>query len=409
MSEVGEVATRPRGATRLLIDPAFGGIFWGKLITAAGVWIHGVVAAIVVFSATGSAFAVGMVSIAQFVPQLLLSPLSGAWADRGHAWGQIIAGRVVCMAGSGLLAAWILVVGEVDGWAGAWPVLGASLIVGVGFVLGGPAQQSIIPRLVTTAELPAAMTLNTVPTTFARVLGPVVGAMVASHFGAAAAFGVASLAHLPLAVVFIFVRIPEGEARGSDTDYSVRAALRYVRRHRSLRLILLGVTAVGVGSEPTMTLAPSIAHDLGGGATLVGALASAFGVGAGVGLLGVGPAQRVGSQAAVATSGLVLMSLGMVAVSLAVWAPVGLLGFALCGVGFTWSMASLGTLVQLQSPPVLRGRIMALWMVGFLGGRPAAAAVLGGVADAASVRVAVALMAVLLAAVAVISRPSRLV
>src|SRR6201999_4397866 len=98
---------QPRGAFRLLIDPAFGALFWGKLFAGTGVWIHGIVAAIVVFDATGSALMVGLVGVAQFGPQILLSPTSGKWADAGNPARQILIGRVLCVVGSGALALWM--------------------------------------------------------------------------------------------------------------------------------------------------------------------------------------------------------------------------------------------------------------------------------------------------------------
>ena len=91
-------ALPPRGTVGLVLDRQFGVIFWGKLLSGIGVWIHAIVAAIVVFAATGSALWVGLVSVAQFIPQLFLSPLSGKWADRGNLAFQLVLGRLLCLA-----------------------------------------------------------------------------------------------------------------------------------------------------------------------------------------------------------------------------------------------------------------------------------------------------------------------
>jgi MFS family permease len=403
-----EQGSRQRGAIGLMLDPLFGGIFWGKLLSVAGVWLHSVVAAIVVFEATRSAFAVGLVSIAQFAPQLLLTPTSGTWADRGHAWGQMVAGRVLCTIGSGFLTAWMVVVGPLDGWAGAWPVLGASLVLGIGFVIGGPAQQSVIPRLVTVEELPTAMTLNTVPMTVARVAGPAVGALAAVQFGWAAAFAMATATQLVFTAILLAIRFPPGEPWSATNDYSVRAAVGHVWRHRPLLVALVGVTAAGMGSEPTITLAPALAHDLGGGAGLVGVLSSAFGVGAAIGLFTVGVGRRRWSLPTVSSAGIALLTAGMALAAAAVWTPAAITGFAVAGLGFSWSMSSLSTLVQTGAPAILRGRIMALWMVAFVGSRPVAASMLGVIADATSVRIALVSMSLILALIALACRPARL-
>ncbi|MGB3230123.1 MAG: MFS transporter, partial [Mycobacterium sp.] len=83
-------------------------------------------------------------------------------------------------------------------------------------------------------------------------------------------------------------------------------------------------------------------------------------------------------------------------------------GFALAGLGFGWAMTGLSTVVQERAPEELRGRIMALWLVGFLGSRPIAAALLGGTADVVSVQAAFAVAAALTLAVTLWCRPSNL-
>jgi hypothetical protein len=114
---------QPRSALRLLMDPAFGALFWGKLFSAAGVWTHNLVAAVVVFEATGSALMVGLLGVAMFVPQLVLNPLSGMWADRGDPIRQVMLGRVVCLMGSGTLAVWSWLATDPQGYSAALPII----------------------------------------------------------------------------------------------------------------------------------------------------------------------------------------------------------------------------------------------------------------------------------------------
>ncbi len=85
-----------------------------------------------------------------------------------------------------------------------------------------------------------------------------------------------------------------------------------------------------------------------------------------------------------------------------------LVGFAVAGLGFGWAMTGLSTVVQERAPDDLRGRIMALWLVGFLGSRPFAAAILGGAADAVSVQAAFVIAAASVLLIAVLARPSTL-
>ena len=399
---------RARGALGLMFDPVFGALFWGKMFAVVAVWTHGIVAAIVMYDATHSALMVGLVGVAQFGPQLILSPTSGKWADTGNPARQILLGRVLCVAGSGFVAAWLFVDPGLQGMSAAIPILVGSLLVGFGFVVGGPAMQSIVPNLIRQGELSTAMALNSMPMTVGRILGPASGAYLAAHLGSAAGFAVSAGLHLVFAVFVIAVRFPSPPERRTDADYRVRTAVKYVWRDRPLFLALIAVATVGIASDPSITLTPSMADELGGGTRLVGILSAAFGIGAAVGMAVL--ALMGGRMASVRVSsiGLFGMAAGCGVLTFGTVPAVAIAGFTLAGLGFGWAMTGLATVVQERAPEELRGRIMALWLVGFVGSRPIAAALLGGTADLVSVQAAFAVAAALSVVVALLCRPGNL-
>ncbi|WP_019546561.1 MFS transporter [Streptomyces sulphureus] len=399
-------APPPRGALRLVFDRDFGTFFWGKLLTSTGVWAHSMVAAIVAFQASGSALAVGAVSAGQFAPQLLLTPLSGKLTDRGHAMGQLVAGRALSGLGSGGLALWILAFGVGDGVVGVLPILASSLIVGCGFAVGGPAMQSAIPWIIRPGELARAMALNTAPMTLSRAVGPALGALLVAHVSPVAAFGAAACAHLLFALGLLAVRLPSRTMDGDGADTSLRAAFRHLRADRPLALLLLGIVAVGVGSEPATTLVPSMAEEFGGSAALAGWLASAFGIGAALGLPLLAVVRRVLPVLRLGSAGLVLLAVGLAGSAVGHSGPMTLAALGVAGVGLAFATTGLSTLVQERAPDQLRGRIMALWLTGFVGSRPLAAGLDGLLADAASPAAAFAASAVLVLAVAWMVRPA---
>jgi MFS family permease len=403
-----EDAPRPRGSYRLMFAPVFGPFFWGKVLSSAGIWVHNIVAAIVVFQITGSALMVGVVSAVQFAPQLLFAPLSGKMADRGNAAMQIVAGRVLTGLGSAGLALWIWLAGGVDALPGAGPVIGASLVVGLGFVVGGPAMQSIVPRLIRPGEMAAAMALNSVPMTVARAGGPALGAVMATQLGPGTAFSFAAAANITYGLVVLALRLPGKGTLMGDIDFSVRASLRHLRTDPPLLVLLVGIAAVGVGADPAITLAPALAGELGGGPSLVGWLASSFGIGAGVGFLLFTVADRRFGLERLSSGGLLLMAAGVTAAAVSPLPALTLGAFGLSGVGLTWALTSITTQIQNRSPDTLRGRIMALWFVGFLGARPFAAGLNGFLADAVSVSAALVVTGALVATAAYLCRPSRL-
>ncbi|MDA2892050.1 MFS transporter [Mycolicibacterium sp. BiH015] len=404
-------ATRPasRGARGLMFDRVFGALFWGRMFAVVGVWTHGIVAAIVMYDATRSALMVGLVGVVQFAPQIILSPTSGKWADAGNPVRQILLGRVFCVVGSGSIAAWMFVQPGLQGAAIAVPILLGTTLVGFGFVVGGPAMQSIVPSLIRDGELATAMALNSIPMTVGRIIGPATGAYLAAHVGPATAFTVSAVLHLVFAIFLVAVRFPAPPDRVPGADYRVRVAVRYVVADRPLLLALLAVTTVGIVSDPSITLAPSIADALGGGPSMVGTLSAVFGVGAAVGMAALALLRGRIASAFVSSIGMVALTLGSIVLAVGVQPWVAFTGFALAGLGFGIAMTGLSTVVQERAPAELRGRIMALWLVGFLGSRPIAAAVLGGTADLVNVYVAFAVAAALSLIVTVLCRPSKLV
>jgi predicted MFS family arabinose efflux permease len=402
-----DVAAPVRGSLGLLTDRVFGPFFVGKLLSTAGIWIHNIVAAILAFQLTRSAFVVGLVSVAQFLPQLLFAPLSGAVADRGDRRKQLVLGRLIAAAGSGGLALWIALAG-VEGLPGAAPVVGAALVVGIGFVVGGPAMHALLPTLVRPGELAAAIALNSVPFTVARAGGPALGALVAASAGPELAFAIAAAANLLFAGVLVGLPIGGKPATSADADRSVRAGLRYLRTDPTLVWLLAGVGAIGIGADPAITLTPPLSDGFGRGAELVGIFASSFGVGAGAAFLVLAPLRRTLGLPRLGTLGLALLATGMLALTVTPVPAAAIVAFGVGGAGMTLSLTSLSTQMQERLPDVLRGRVMALWSVAFLGSRPFAAAVNGAVADAVSVEAALLTVVTVLLVATWLSRPSRL-
>lgn len=378
--------SHPRGSWGLMVRGAFAAVFWGKACANTGSWMHSVVAAIVVYRATGSAAAVAVVSVAQFAPQIFLAPLCGSWADRGDLVRQLMIGRSLCVLGSGTLA--VLMVWAESPEAVLASVFVCSLVAGVGFTVDGPAMQSLVPALVQPAELRAAMTLNTLPTTLGRLTGPVCGAFAVAHTSAAVGFAVSAGLHAVMLGLLGTISSPARPSVVGTAGTSVRAVMTYLRTAPVLVLALIATVAVGAGSEPTLTLAPSFADRLGGGDRLVGLLSFAFGVGALAGVAMTSVAARWLTARTSGFAGLLMIALGCVSAGLAPTPATAMAAFAAVGVGFSSGMAGFSTLLQAYTLPEYRGRVMALWMVAFVGSRPLAALAVGVLGDAAGVRTA---------------------
>jgi MFS family permease len=395
-----------RRSLALLGDRTFGPYFAGKVLSTIGVWIHNIAAAILVWELTRSTLLVGAVSVGQFLPQFFLAPWSGARADRGDRRKQLIFGRMVTVVGSGGLALWIAIVG-VEGTSGAVAVIGAATVVGIGFALGAPAMNALIPALVRPSELPSAIALGGLPMTIARSAGPALGAVLVATAGPAITFTVAALLNITFTVIIAVIHIRDVQ-RPRSSDTSVRAGWRYLRADASMSALMLGVITIGLGADPVITLTPAIADRLGEPSSFVGPLASAFGIGAAIGFLVLSRMQVWFGLPRLGVTGLLGLGIGMAALAVAPTPVTAILALGVGGLGMAFALTSLTTMIQQQVPEDLRGRVMALWGVAFLGSRPIAAGATGALTDATSVGLSLALVAGCIFAGAYIVRPRRL-
>jgi len=392
-----------RRVPQLLLDRVFGPFFIGQTIATMAVWIHNVAAAIIVWELTRSTTLVAAITIGQFAPQILLTPWSGARADRADRRRQLVVGTTITALGTGLLAVWSAGPGLV-GTSGAYAVVIAATVVGIGFAIGGPASQALLPSLVRRSELATAIAISSVPMTVARALGPAIGALLVTTAGPTVTFAVTSI--LQATYALLMFRRGRTPASGMRRDTRIMAGMSYLARDRPVAWLLVGVTIVGLGVDPVITLAPAFADALGGGGDLVGVIASAFGFGA---LLGfsVQPwlRRRLGIERT-GTIGLVVLATGLAPLAFVPTATLAALTMVVAGTGMTLSLTAFTTGIQQRVPDALRGRIMALWSIAFLGSRPVAAALSGVLADAFNEDVALTAAVVIILLGAVASRPS---
>lgn len=381
----------PRTSLQLFSDRRFGPYLGGNFISNIGNWFQNVAAGIVVFQITGSNTLVGMVSVLQFAATLALAPWSGALADRLDRRKMLMLAQVVSASGAMGLAIWVGLVG-VEGLPGVWPVLAASGVIGLGFAIGISAMNALVPALVDRTDLDEAIALNSATFTVARAIGPALAGVVIAGFGAAVAFGANALTFLPLIIVLAFIR-PRAVER-SMGDRSVRAGLSYTKERPAMGWLILATLAVGWAGDPVNTLAPAYADMFGQGETFVGLQVAAFGAGAAVSSLGVRLVRlRIGLLNTTRV-GLGLLASGLIGFAAAPNEALALVSLFVAGVGFLLGVTTTNSNLQWRLDEDMRGRVMALWSMAFLGSRPLAGLVDGGVADLTSPRVGV-LMAVL--------------
>ena len=380
-----------RGSRALLLDPTFGRYFVGNLISNCGNWIQNVAAATAVYSITRSATLTGVVSGALWLGSLVLQPYAGAVSDRVDRRRMLLFGQALSLLAATVLAVWTMLVG-IGGLPGPWPIIGATLVIGVGNAIAIPAMQALVPALVPPADLDQAIALNSVTFTLGRAIGPALAAGILLLGGPRLGFVVNALTFVPLIVVLLVIRQREVQ-RGGTSDGSVREVLRLVRGDRRLLVLLAATTAIGWTSDPINTLTPPMADLFGAGDALVGVFVGCFGGGAALHSMVLRQSRARLGQERLGVVGLTGFGVGMILFGLSPTPWLAGVSLAIAGVAFLGAITSVTTRMQRGIDEDVRGRIMALWGVTFLGSRPISALVNGGLADLTGPRVAVVLAA----------------
>jgi MFS family permease len=394
-----ETAVEPRrgGAAvfRVLRHRDFA-LFWsGQAVSLIGTWMQGFAQGWVVTTLTADAFALGLLNFATALPALILMPFGGVVADRLERrrilmWTQWVFLALAAAAG-GLVAA-----GRLE----LWHIYAMALPLGIATAYELPAYQAYYPQLVDKEDLSHAISLNQATFHGSRIVGPALAGGLVAAWGTAAAFFANAVSFLPLigALALIPAR-PAPPRDGGSTRNFMAEGFRYVR-DRPRVLSLLGLTAA-----TTFFIFPNLAiltpfyikHVLGEQAAALGLLMSFSGGGALVGsaaMLSVRPEQRV--TRIVACVSLMLVTMTGMAWAGNLW--VAIAAATLQSVALSHSLGLASLMIQECVPDRLRGRVMSLYSLTFMGIMPFAALIVTRLADAIGMRIELQIAGVLYAA-----------
>ena len=371
-------------------------LFWiGQTISLVGTWMQTVAVGWTALELTDDAFLVGLVAAAGTFPILILSLPGGLVADRSEKLRVIRIAQALMLAET--VALWLL---AVTGNLTIHWLLTLTLFGGALAAFEIPARQSLIIELVGKEDLPQAIGLNSTGFNLARVLGPSVAALVIAQGGIAWTFGLNALSYFAVLIGLGMIRLPERRAAPRQAGNSLEGmleALRYVRDTPPLPMLLTFVTVFSILGVPVITLLPIVARDLLGlGAGGYGFLMASFGAGAVVGALAIaatggGPARgQVFRHASLALPVLLLAAV----VARTPW----LVGAMLFGVGLAMILNNALVNARLQAlvPDELRGRVLSLYVMVYIGGSPIGSFISGAVARATDVAWAIGGGAVLM-------------
>lgn len=370
-------------------------LFWsGAFVSNIGRWMEAVAVGVLVTEATDRATWTGLVAVAAFAPNALLSPLGGALADRFHRKLLL----VTVLAAQFVLAALLTVLAAVDA---AEPGVVTMVVLGAGCAgaLGFPAFQAILPDLVPGDDLPGAIALASAQWNLGRVVGPAFAGVAIGLGDFEWAFGINALTYLVVLPVLVVLPIePQEQVSEGRLVASIADGFRFAWSEPGIRAALLYAAFALFLAAPFIGLIPAIAikvFDAGTGGTA--ALVTAQGLGAVLtGVVFGSVIARLGARRTM------LAALGGLPIALVLYAlapSISLATVAVFGVGaiYLGALSSFTTTAQVRSPQHYRGRVMAAIMM-LLGALfPLGALVQGAIGDRIGLRATTAGGAVLLA------------
>jgi len=364
--------------------------FTAQLISVSGTWMQTVAQSWLVLRLTGSGVDLGIVVGLQFLPMLLFGPVGGLVADRINKRRLLY----LTQAGGGVLAL-VLGILVVTHEVQLWQVYVLAALLGMVNVFDNPARQTFIMEMVGREDLPNAVSLNTVVMNASRVVGPAIGGVIITLVGLGVCFFVNAASYIAVIIGLSMMRSAELHPTGTvrRAKGQIRDGFRYVWRTPSLRNTLLAVAVIGIFAYNfTVTLALLAKDTFHGGAGTYSVLTACMGAGAVVGGLLAAhrarPTPRLLEVLALVFGGL----LGAVALAPTLATAAVLIVFmGAASIGF---IATANASLQLGADPAMRGRVMALYAMAFLGTTPIGAPLVGAIAQWTSPRISLLVGAV---------------
>jgi len=341
--------------------------FGGQLISLIGTWMQNVAQAWLVYRLTGSSFLLGAVGFAGQIPVFLMAPVGGIVADRKNRHRVVVATQTVSM-----LLAFILAGLTLTKLVQVWHVMVLAGLLGVVNAFDIPARQAFIVDMVGKEDLINAIALNSSIFNGARVVGPAIAGLLVASIGEGWCFFSNAVSYIAVIIGLLLMRVAwqRGKPSGSPVENIVEG-FQYVRSTHPIRLLLLLLGLVSLVGMPYAVLMPIFADRiLHRGASGLGILMGSTGVGALIGALSLAfkrGLKGLGNWVLLSSAGFGA-TLILFGISKNFWLSVVLL----VPVGYCMmvQMASSNTLIQSMVPDRLRGRVMAVYSMMFMGMAP---------------------------------------
>ena len=385
---MAESQSKVRATLRAMRHRNFRLFFAGQLISLIGTWMQNVAQAWLVYRLTGSSALLGMVGFAGQIPVFLISPLGGLIADRYSRQRTVIATQT-----SAMILAFVLAGLTLSGRVQVWHIFVLAALMGVVNAFDIPARQAFLVEMVGREDLINAIALNSSMFNGARIVGPAVAGILVATIGEGWCFFANGASYIAVIIGLTMIRVGPAAVpkKGSALSHIIEG-FRFVADTTPIRALLLLLGLVSLTGMPYAVLMPIFADQIfHSGARGLGILMGFSGAGALIGALALATRQSVsglGRWVAVST-GVFGVSLILFSFSRSFWIAAALL--IPVGLAMMTQMGASNTLIQSMTPDHLRGRVMSVYSMMFMGMAPVGALLAGVLADRLGAPVTVAI------------------
>lgn len=353
--------------------------FVGQLVSMFGSWMQTTAQGFLVYELTGSPVYLGLVGFAAGVPSLIFMMYGGVIADRVPRRTLMVITQTAMM-----IMAFILAFLTYTGLVEPWQILVLAFGVGVATAFDAPARQSFVIELVDREHMGNAIALNSTMFQLATVTGPATAGLLYATIGPAFCFLVNGLTYIAVIVALLMMHIKplEIKARSKSTIDDLKEGVRYVAGHSMIRTLIMIAAVTSLFGMAFVTLMPAWAVTvLGGDAATNGLMQSARGVGALIAALMIASRGNFKTKGRLLTIGTFTFPLLLIVFALVTSIPLSLLVLVGVGWGFMVLFNMINTLLQTLVTDELRGRVMSIYTLTFMGGMPVGALWAGAAAE----------------------------
>jgi MFS family permease len=349
----------------------------GQGVSLSGTWMQTIAQGLLVLKLTGSGTALGFVTALQTIPILVLGPFGGVVADRFPKRSILYCTQSVAGALS-LIMGTLIATGSIR----IWMVYILAFSLGMVRALDNTTRQTFVLEMVGRENLANAVSLNSTEINLARVIGPTLAGLFVATIRLAACFIFDGLSYF--AVIYSLTRMRTSELQPSPQLKAAKGqlteALGYVRRNPTILSTLIMMTIIGTFAYEFQVVLPLFSEfTFKDGASGYAAMSACMGVGAVIG--GIVTANRRASGPKILFGAAALFGLSVLLVSLSPNLAIAMIGLIVVGF-FSITFTSIGNVtVQMECAPDMRGRIMALWTVAFLGTTPIGGPIIGAIGE----------------------------